>query len=154
MNIISSLLPLTNILVDLDASSKKRAFEQVGLLFENQYGINRNSVYTSLFDREKLGSTGLGRGVAIPHGRLKGIKGAKGAFLRLLKPVLFDAPDNQPVGMMFVLLAPESANEKHLQLLSELAQIFSDDKMRTDLANATNAAEVHQLFVKWLPVTL
>ena len=83
MNLIAKLLPLQNIQVGLDASSKKRVFEQAGLLFENNQGVGRSTVFDSLFAREKLGSTGLGQGVAIPHGRIKGLKEAVGAFMRL-----------------------------------------------------------------------
>ena len=76
MNLISKLLPLSNVILELDASSKKRVFEQVGLLFENNHHIARSQVFDSLFAREKLGSTGLGQGIAIPHGRIKGLKEA------------------------------------------------------------------------------
>lgn len=136
MNLIANLLPLSNIQVGLDASSKKRVFEQAGILFENNQGIGRSTVFDSLFAREKLGSTGLGQGVAIPHGRIKGLKEAVGAFLRLAAPVQFDAPDGKPVSFLFVLLVPEQATEQHLQILSELAQMFSDRAFREQLAAA------------------
>jgi PTS system nitrogen regulatory IIA component len=145
MNQIAKILSPSNIIVELDASSKKRVFEQAGLLFENQLGIARATVYDALFAREKLGSTGLGQGVAIPHGRIKGLKEASGALFRLKAPVAFDAPDGQPVGVLFVLLVPEAATEKHLQLLSELAQMFSSRKFRDDLAMAKDAAAVKDL---------
>lgn len=149
MNLIANLLTADNILVGLDASSKKRVFEQAGLLFENHHGIARSQVYDALFAREKMGSTALGLGIAIPHGRIKGLKEARGAFLKLTTPVQFDAPDGQPVGMIFVLLVPEAATEHHLQLLSELAQMFSDKKFREQLAAAADAAAVHALFAQW-----
>src|SRR5512140_2385510 len=109
MNLIATLLPPANILLSLEASSKKRVFEQAGLLFENQQGIARSAVYDALFAREKLGSTGLGQGIAIPHGRIKGLTEAVGGFLRLATPVQFDAPDGKPVTLVFVLLVPEAA---------------------------------------------
>ena len=149
MSLISQLLPLSNVVVDLDASSKKRVFEQAGLLFENNQGIARSTVFDSLFTRERLGSTGLGQGIAIPHGRIKGLKDAAGAFLRLAAPVQFDAPDGRPVSMLFVLLVPEQANETHLQLLSELAQMFSDREFREALQNAPDATQIHQMFMTW-----
>jgi len=151
MSLIADILPLSNIAVDLDASSKKRAFEQAGLLFENYQNISSSSVFDSLFARERLGSTGLGHGVAIPHGRIKGLAEAVGAFLRLTEPVQFDAPDGRPVSIMFVLLVPEQANEKHLQILSELAQMFSDAAFREQLLNAPDAESVHNLFASWTP---
>jgi PTS system nitrogen regulatory IIA component len=130
MNQIANLLPLANVVADLDASSKKRVFEQVGILFENH-------------------QTGLGQGIAIPHGRIKGLKTPIGAFCRLVTPVQFDAPDGKPVGLIFVLLVPEAANEHHLQLLSELAQMFSDKAFRDQLGAAPDAAALHGLFANW-----
>jgi len=151
MSLIAELLPPSNVVIDLDASSKKRVFEQAGLLFENNHGIARSVVFDSLFSRERLGSTGLGQGIAIPHGRIKGLKDAAGAFLRLATPVQFDAPDGRPVNMLFVLLVPEQANERHLQLLSELAQMFSDRDFRERLLTAPDAATIHSLFASWGP---
>jgi PTS system nitrogen regulatory IIA component len=146
MSQIAKLLPLENITVDIEASSKKRVFEQAGLLFEKNQGIARSTVFDSLFAREKLGSTGLGQGIAIPHGRIKGLKEAIGAFLRLSAPVAFDSPDGKPVSLLFVLLVPEQATEQHLQILSELAQRFSDRTCREALSTAPDAAAIRQLF--------
>jgi PTS system nitrogen regulatory IIA component len=151
MSLVSKLLNPSHVLVDLPVSSKKRLFEQAGLLFENQDGIARSVVFESLFARERLGSTGLGQGVAIPHGRIKGLKEAQGALLRLAQAVPFDAPDGQPVGLAFVLLVPEKATEKHLQILSELAQMFSDRALREAMARAPDAAALHQLVTAWQP---
>lgn len=151
MSLVAKLLPPANVLLDLQVSSKKRLFEQVGLLFENHNGIARSLVFDSLFARERLGSTGLGQGVAIPHGRIKGLKDALGAFVRLAQPVPFDAPDAKPVTLLFVLLVPEQATEKHLQILSELAQMFSDRALRDAMAGAADAAALHQLIAAWQP---
>src|SRR5262245_56938459 len=107
MSLVAKLLPPENVLPDLAASSKKRLFEQVGLLFENRHGIGKDAVFESLFARERLGSTGLGQGVAIPYGRIKGLKEALGAFVRLAQPVAFEAPDGKPVQLVFALLVPE-----------------------------------------------
>jgi nitrogen PTS system EIIA component len=135
----------------MQASSKKRLFEQVGLLFENHHGIARSQVFDSLFARERLGSTALGQGVAIPHGRIKGLKEALGALVRLAQPIAFDAPDGQPVSLVFVLLVPEQATEKHLQILSELAQMFSDKALREAMNQASDAAALHELVIAWQP---
>jgi PTS system nitrogen regulatory IIA component len=151
MSLVAKLLPPANVLPDLAASSKKRLFEQIGLLFENQHGIGRGVVFESLFARERLGSTGLGQGVAIPHGRIKGLKDALGAFVRLSQPVAFDAPDGKPVNLVFALLVPEHATEKHLEILSELAQMFSDRALRDTLAGAADAAALHQIISAWQP---
>ena len=149
MNPLANLLSAEQVLLDLDASSKKRVFEQAGMLFEARLGLARSTIFDSLFAREKLGSTGLGQGVAIPHGRIKGLKEAIGAFFRLTTPVPYEAPDGQPVGMLFVMLVPEAANERHLQLLSELAQMFSDRTFREALAQAPDPAAIHRSFEQW-----
>ncbi|HEX4927120.1 MAG TPA: PTS sugar transporter subunit IIA [Burkholderiales bacterium] len=151
MTLVAKLLDASHVLVDLQLSSKKRLFEQAGLLFENQDGIARSVVFESLFARERLGSTGLGQGVAIPHGRIKGLKEAQGALLRLAQPVPFDAPDGQPVTLAFVLLVPEKATEKHLQILSELAQMFSDRALREAMARAPDPAALLELVTTWQP---
>lgn len=146
MNRLASILPSTQVLVGVDATSKKRAFEEAGLLFESLHGLSRALITDSLFARERLGSTGLGHGVAIPHGRIKGLKQAAGAFMRLATPVPFDSPDGRPVDLLFVLLVPEQATEEHLQILSELAQRFSDRAFREKLQTASDPAAVLALF--------
>lgn len=149
MNQIAKLLPPANVLLDLDVGSKKRVFEHAGLLFENNHNLGRSLVFDSLFAREKLGSTGLGQGVAIPHGRIKGMKDAVGALVRLREPIAFDAPDGAPVGLIFVLLVPERATDLHLQILGELAQMFSDPAFRERLQAAPTAADAHRLVTEW-----
>jgi PTS system nitrogen regulatory IIA component len=151
MTLVAKLLTPADVVLDMQVSSKKRLFEQVGLLFENQHALARSVVFDSLFARERLGSTGLGQSVAIPHGRIKGLKEALGAFIRVAQPVPFDAPDGNPVSLVFVLLVPEKATEKHLQILSELAQMFSDRSLREAMAAAQDAAELHQLVTAWQP---
>jgi nitrogen PTS system EIIA component len=151
MSLAAKLLAPTHVVADLQVSSKKRLFEQAALLFENHHGIAQSVVFDSLFAREKLGSTGLGQGVAIPHGRIKGLKEALGAFLRLAQPVPFESPDGNPVSLAFVLLVPEKATEKHLQILSELAQMFSDRALREAMMQAADAAALHALITAWQP---
>src|ERR1700733_13968991 len=97
MNLVSRLLPLNHVLLGLEVGSKKRLFEQIGLLFENTRQIPRSRVFDSFFDREKLGSTGLGYGVAIPHGRIKTLKEPVCAFVRTAAPIAFESPDGAPV---------------------------------------------------------
>src|SRR6266516_1485693 len=130
MNRLAAILPASNVLVDVDATSKKRAFEQAGLLFKNQHAIARATITDSLFARERLGSTGLGHGVAIPHGRIKGLKAPMAALFRLAHPIGFDAPDEQPVNLLIFLLVPEAATQKHLEILSEIAELLSDAPLR------------------------
>ncbi len=151
MNRLSPLLPHSHVVLDLDVGSKKRLFEQIGLLFENSRQIPRARVFDSLFDREKLGSTGLGYGVAIPHGRLKNLKETLCAFVRTQSPVPFESPDGQPVRLVLAMLVPEHATEQHLELLSDLAQMFSDRELRERLLAAGDIESVHRLLTEWSP---
>jgi PTS system nitrogen regulatory IIA component len=149
MNRLASILPPAQVLVHVDATSKKRAFEEAGLLFENLYGLSRALVTDSLFSRERLGSTGLGHGVAIPHGRIKGLKAPMAAVFQLAAPIGFDAPDEQAVNLMIFLLVPEAATQKHLEILSEIAEMLSDAALREKLATRGDAQELHQLIAAW-----
>ncbi|MCK6411585.1 MAG: PTS IIA-like nitrogen regulatory protein PtsN [Azonexus sp.] len=146
MNPLNNILSVDRVVLDLEATSKKRVFEQAGQLFESHLGIARAQIFDSLFAREKLGSTGIGQGIAIPHGRIKGLKQAAGAFFRLASPVPFDSPDGRPVSLLFVLLVPEQATEEHLQILSELAQRFAERNFRDALMAAGDIEAVLQLF--------
>jgi nitrogen PTS system EIIA component len=149
MNLISKILPPGNILLDTESTSKKRMFERAGMLFENNQQLARSQVFDSLFSREKLGSTGLGHGVAIPHGRIAKLRDATAAFIKTSHPIPFDAPDGQPVNLIFVLLVPERANDLHLQILGDLAQMFSDAQFRNRLLECEDAAVIHRLFHDW-----
>ena len=145
MNHLSRILPAGNVVLDMLATSKKRAFEQAGLLFENNHGLARSLVFDSLFARERLGSTALGQGVAVPHGRVKGLEQALAAFIRLAQPIAFDAPDGQPVSMLLCLLVPETATQQHLDILAELAQLMSNKALREALGTETDPAVVHKM---------
>ena len=151
MNLVARLLPVSHVVLGMDVSSKKRLFEQIGLLFENSRHVPRARVFDALFERERLGSTALGFGVAIPHGRIKQLKEPACAFVRTAAPIPFEAPDGQPVGLVFAMLVPEHANETHLELLSELAQMFSDPGLRSALESAADAPEAHRLITEWSP---
>lgn len=137
---ISSVLSPQRVLIDLQVGSKKQLLEHAAKLIEQHHGILTNLICDVLFAREKLGSTALGLGVAIPHGRLKGLDQALGVLVRLATPIDFSAPDGQPVSLVFVLLVPEKANEEHLQLLSELAEKFSNRTVRENCLHAADAA--------------
>lgn len=153
MGEIAKLLPRVNIVTDLDVADKAQFFTAIGAVFEHGSGLARAGVAASLAAREKLGSTGLGQGVAIPHGRIKGLREPVGAYARLLHPIGFDAPDSKPVIQSFVLLVPAEATERHLELLSELAQMFSDRPFRERLAGAAGVDDVAALFESWGPQT-
>jgi len=151
MNRLSAILPVEQVLVGVDATSKKRAFEEAGLLFESLHGLSRALVTDSLFARERLGSTGLGHGVAIPHGRIKGLKSPMAAVFQLAQAIGFDAPDAQAVKLLIFLLVPEAATQKHLEILSEIAEILSNASTRDNMISSATASSLHDLIDKWLP---
>ena len=152
MNRLAAILPPEHVLVDVDVTSKKRVFEAAGLLFENRASIARSTVSDNLFARERLGSTGLGHGVAIPHGRIKGLKHPLAAVIRMRQPIAFDAPDDEPVSLVIVLLVPEAATQRHLEILSEIAEMLSDRPLRERLKAEPDAATVHRLIDEWQPL--
>ena len=102
------------------------------------------TVTDNLFARERLGSTGLGHGVAIPHGRIKGLKNPLAAVLRVQQPIAFDAPDDEPVSLLIFLLVPEAATQRHLEILSEIAEMLSDRTLRERLKTEPDAAGAAQ----------
>jgi len=149
MNRLAAILPSAQVLVSVDATSKKRVFEEVGLLFESQHGLSRALITDSLLARERLGSTGLGHGVAIPHGRVKGLKMPMAAVFQMLHPISGYAPDELPVSLLFFLLVPGTAMEEHLAILSEIAELLSDSALREKLKACTDAAELHGMIAGW-----
>jgi nitrogen PTS system EIIA component len=151
MNRLANILPVEQVLVGVDATSKKRAFEEAGLLFENLHGLSRALVTDSLFARERLGSTGLGHGVAIPHGRIKGLKSPMAAVFQLAQSIGFDAPDEQPVKILIFLLVPEAATQKHLEILSEIAELLSNASVRDGMLVSPSAHSLHALIAHWAP---
>ena len=152
MNRLAAILPVANVAVGVDATSKKRVFEHAGLLFENQHAIARAIVADNLFARERLGSTGLGHAVAIPHGRIKGLKNPLAAVIRVQQPIPFDAPDDEAVGLLIFLLVPEAATQRHLEILSEIAEMLSDRELRERMKAAADAPALHKLISDWAPL--
>jgi PTS system nitrogen regulatory IIA component len=149
MNRLASILSPEQVLAHVEVTSKKRAFEEAGLLFENLHGLSRALVTDSLFSRERLGSTGLGHGVAIPHGRIKGLKAPMAAVFQLANPIGFDAPDDVVVGLLIFLLVPEAATQKHLEILSEIAELLSDAELRERMLASSDATQLHSLIAGW-----
>ena len=122
------------------ASSKKRALERIGeLLSTAAPGLSEEDVFGQLLERERLGSTGLGYGIALPHARMKGIDQACGTLVRLEAGIDYDAIDGQPVDLVFGLLVPHEATQEHLQLLARLASLFSNAEFRNQLREASDA---------------
>ena len=146
MNAVAPLFTSNEVLIDVDAPNRQALFESVGRLWEARHGLVVAEVVESLNAREKLGSTGLGQGVAIPHARVKGLGQAVGAFVRPKLPIEFDSPDGQPVSYFFVLLVPAHATEQHLQILADVAAMLSNAQFREQLGAAQNREEIHRLF--------
>ena len=135
---------------NLEISSKKRLLEILGeLLASASPSLGPETVFERLLERERLGSTGLGHGVALPHTRIKQVTEAVGAFVQIREGVEFDAIDNRPVDLAFALLVPEEANEMHLQLLAQLASMFNDRQLRQDLREATSKGRILALLEGW-----
>ncbi|NOX27529.1 MAG: PTS IIA-like nitrogen regulatory protein PtsN [Gammaproteobacteria bacterium] len=145
MHIADTISP-ERIVSNAQATSKKCALERLSsLVASNEDKLVATEVFDSLVARERLGSTGIGHGVAIPHGRLGKLDHAVSAFMRLEKGVDFDAIDNEPVAYMFALLVPKDSNDDHLQLLAQLAKMFSNPAMRERLRLASSSEELYEL---------
>ena len=143
---LSEILSPDCIRLDVDATSKKRVLELASqLLAGTDESLSRRGVFDCLIAREKLGSTGLGHGVAIPHGRFAGLDKTIGVFLRTQKGVDFDAPDKEPVDLVFALLVPEESTEEHLQVLASIASYFGSGRSRDALRVDISPQEAREL---------
>ena len=152
MNLLSNLLPLSNVELDVGLQGKRDVLEYAARVFEGNQGLSRSRIFDCLMAREQLGSTGLGKGVAIPHGRLRGLKRAAAAIIRLKDPIEFGSPDGQPVRLLVVLLVPEHATQEHLEILSELAQMLSEPSMREQLLTIAQPAALLATVAAWEPI--
>jgi PTS system nitrogen regulatory IIA component len=144
--LISDLLSAERIRCDVHVSSKKRLLELISEeLARNSDQFSQREIFESLCARERLGSTGLGKGVAIPHGRVKGSQNVEASFFRLTKPLSFDAADSQPVDLLFALAVPEDCGQDHLNLLAHIAELFSDPELLKELRSAEDSGTLLQL---------
>lgn len=147
---IDELIKPDRIACDTNASSKKNALELIsGLLTANSSNMTKEEIFGSLVERERLGSTGLGHGVAIPHARLEGREEAIGAFIKLNSGVDYDAIDQQPVDLLFALLVPEHYTDEHLHILAKLAEMFDDSTFCDQLRNSKNINQTFDLLTHW-----
>ena len=147
MTSLDDILPVSHIILDAEISSKKRLFECEAQLLAEQSGLSHTEVIACLIARDRLGSTALGQCVAMPDGRHAGVPAATGAFVRLKEPIEFDAPDNKPVSLVFVLLVPEAATGEHLALLSHLAGLFNEKSVREALRSCQTPEEARALLL-------
>lgn len=143
---LNAILAADRVASGVAVTSKKKALEELSrLLAKGAAGLSANDIFNGLIAREKLGSTGLGHGVAIPHGRMTGVANSVGAFLRLKHPVDYDAHDGQPVDLVFGLVVPVAATEEHLKHLAAVAEKFSDDEFCKKMRAAGDDAALHAL---------
>ena len=133
---------------DVSGGSKKKVLETAaGLIAQQCPELDPNELFYKLISREKLGSTGLGKGIAIPHCRASHCNNAIGAFIKLESGVDFDSVDREPVDMLFFLLVPEDAHDEHLNLLSKIATLFNDDSRRREIRTAHSSQSIYDALV-------
>lgn len=145
---ISDILTLERTFADLKCASKKRTLETISqLLAQQMTNFDGKELFNALISREKLGSTGFGNGIAIPHCRLGNCTQVTGALVRLAKAVDFDAIDQEPVDLLFVLLVPLQATDEHLQILATLAEQFGKQEFRSKVRLASNADAMYQIAI-------
>ena len=148
---LSDIISPERVVAQVSATSKKRALEIISEIFaaSSSSVLDARQIFDSLIARERLGTTAIDQGVAIPHGRIKESTETIGAFVQLAEGVDCDAHDRQPVDLMFALLVPEDSTEEHLQLLARLAQMFSDTELCEQLRSAGENQPLYDLLIKW-----
>ncbi len=145
--VIGEILDRGGIITGHQTTSKKKLLEQIANMFAEQLPeTDAGQIFSTLIERENLGSTGIGNGVALPHGRIAGLENVVGFFLHLQTPMDFDAIDHLPVSLVFAILVPENATEEHLKLLASLAGIFRDEETRQQLLETSNSSLIRNIF--------
>lgn len=148
---LQEILSPDRVVSHVPATSKKRALELMSRLLSGGQAAVETEMFEGLCNRERLGTTALGHGVALPHGRMKKLQHAVGAFAQLSNGVDFDAADRERVDLVFAIAVPEKSTDEHLQLVAQIAELFSDETMRQRLRQAKNADEVFQVLSQWSP---
>ncbi len=151
MNTLARQCQDEDILLDVDVQSRQQLFQHIAEHLWRRYDLPAADIAKRLAEREKLGSTGLGQGVGIPHARAPQVNAPLVVFVRTRLPIPFDAPDGKPVGSFFVLFVPEHATQAHLQLLADAASLLCERKMRDALRAAPTPQEVRRLLLDWMP---
>ncbi|WP_310618563.1 PTS IIA-like nitrogen regulatory protein PtsN [Flexibacterium corallicola] len=147
MELVELLSPEA-ILPNLKANSKKQALQEVASRAATVCGQDERDIFETLLQREQLGSTGVGNGIAIPHGKMLSLSSLHGVFARLDKPIDFDSLDDQPVDLIFVLLAPEGAGADHLKALARVARLLRDGEVASKLRATKDSAAIYSILTQ------
>lgn len=142
---ISEFLSPDDVFLSVKVKSRKQLLQKVSELCAKKLGLEEIAVFEALFQRERLGSTGLGNGIAVPHGKLTGIEDLFGMFIQLREPIEFDAVDGQPVDLFFVLLAPENSGAEHLKALAKVARVLREGELVSQLRSDTSSQSIFAL---------
>jgi len=145
---LSELINSDSIVSTLKVGSKKQALQELAQVAESVTGISSRDIFGTVLQRERLGSTGVGQGIAIPHGKLDGLDRLFAIFARLDTPIGFDAMDDQPVDLIFMLLAPESAGADHLKALARISRTLRDPSITQKLRNSASKAEIYTILTQ------
>ena len=145
---LSDLIGPASVLSGIKATSKRQVMQELAAKGAEITGVDGRLILETLLDREKLGSTGIGGGIAIPHGKLAELDGIYGAFARLSRPIDFEAMDDQPVDLVFLLLAPEDAGADHLKALARIARILREGGLPDRLRSADNSSKLYEILTE------
>ena len=147
---LSEIINVNRIRNDVDVKSKKRALEELSnLVAKDQPQLEASDIFDSLISRERLGATGVGYGIAIPHGRIKNCQKITGALIKLKEAIDFNTSDNQPVDVLFALIVPEESTDEHLQILALLASMFNEETFREKLRKGNSIEDIFHLITTW-----
>ncbi len=142
---LSEIMSVNSIVLSLKANNKRQLLQELAQKASELTGINDRTIFDTILERENLGSTGFGGGTALPHGRLSELDKVFGLFVRLNSPIDFDAIDNKPVDLVFLLLSPESNGADHLTALAQISRILKDEETCTKLRAASSKDEIYAL---------
>lgn len=145
---MEDLLQQDAVLANLKVASKKQLLQELSTVAAALTGLHERTIFDVLLERERLGTTGVGRGIAIPHGKLKELDRLYGVFARLEKPIDFDAIDDEPVDLIFLLLAPESAGADHLKALARISRLLRDEGTCAKLRNSDRPDALYALLIE------
>jgi nitrogen PTS system EIIA component len=145
---LNELISSDSIVAALKVGSKKQALQELSQIAETITGVSSREIFSTVLQRERLGSTGVGQGIAIPHGKLDGLDRLYAIFARLDTPIGFDAMDDQPVDLIFMLLAPESAGADHLKALARISRTLRDPSITGKLRDSDSTAAIYAILTQ------